>query len=94
MTPLLQEFRTVFGKYAPKDSVPSSATLQGYLSARVFVEALKASGGKPTARSFDKTLEALNVDLGDYVVRYGKNNRISHTATDIAIFRFDGRRMF
>lgn len=93
-SPLVLEFRKVFGKFGPPGAEPSSATLQGYISAKVFVEALRVAGPAATRGHLDKVMETLNINLGDYPVSYGRHNRISHTATDIAIFREDGRLMF
>lgn len=93
-SPLVLEFRKVFAKFGPPGAEPSSATLQGYISAKVFVETLKAAGGAATRGHLDKVMETLNINLGDYPVSYGRQNRISHTLTDIAIFRDDGRLMF
>jgi len=91
---LPSEFRRVFAKFGPPGAEPSSTTFQGYISAKVFVEAVKAAGSAAQRGHLDKVMETLNVNLGDYPVAYGKHNRISRTLTDIAIFRDDGRLMF
>ena len=93
-SPLVMEFRKVYAKFGPPGAQPSSATLQGYISAKVFVEAVRASGNAASHGHFDKAMETLNINLGDYPVAYGHHNRISRTVTDIAIFRDDGRLMF
>jgi ABC-type branched-subunit amino acid transport system substrate-binding protein len=94
VSPLMREFKKVFEKYGPKDATPSTATIQGYLSAKVFVEALKAAGPTPSRKQFYKAMESLNVDLGDYPVAFSKTRRISYTGTEIAIVLNTGKLMF
>lgn len=45
-------------------------SLEGYVNAMVFVEALKAAGAQPTRASLVTALEALNTDVGGFKVKF------------------------
>ena len=45
-------------------------SLEGYVNAMVFVEALKAAGAQPTRASLVTALEGLNTDVGGFKVKF------------------------
>jgi len=70
------EYRKAIGKGAP-NAVYSYASMEGYIAARVIVEALKSIKGNVTPEAIDKELRNLHVDLGGFVVDFSKSHNAS-----------------
>lgn len=49
------------------------ASLEGYIGARVFIEALRKAGAEPTREAFIDALEHLDMDLGGFTVTFSRN---------------------
>lgn len=49
------------------------ASLEGYIGARVFIEALRKAGAEPTREAFIDALEHLDMDLGGFTVVFSRN---------------------
>ncbi|MEA1605132.1 ABC transporter substrate-binding protein [Pseudomonas spirodelae] len=49
------------------------ASLEGYIGARVFIEALRKAGAAPTREAFIDALEHLDMDLGGFTVAFSRN---------------------
>lgn len=49
------------------------ASLEGYIGARVFIEALRKAGAEPTREAFIDALEHLDMDLGGFTVGFSRN---------------------
>lgn len=49
------------------------ASLEGYIGARVFIEALRKAGAEPTREAFIDALEHLDMDLGGFTVAFSRN---------------------
>lgn len=49
------------------------ASLEGYIGARVFIEALRKAGAEPTHETFIDALEHLDMDLGGFTVAFSRN---------------------
>ncbi|MDD2161013.1 ABC transporter substrate-binding protein [Pseudomonas sp. MIL19] len=49
------------------------ASLEGYIGARVFIEALRKAGAEPTREGFIDALEHLDMDLGGFTVAFSRN---------------------
>ena len=49
------------------------ASLEGYISAAVFTQALRKAGAEPTRESFLDALEHLNTDLGGFKVAFSRS---------------------
>ena len=85
------DFQRDSKKYAP-ELVPSFAAIEGYVTARIVVEALRRAGPRPTSA---KVLAALNnfgkFDLGDFVVEYSGNVKRVDFALDITIINKQGQ---
>lgn len=58
------------------------ASLEGYLGAMIFVQALRNTGAEPTRAKLASALEALNSDLGDFKVAFSPSD---HQGSD-AVF--------
>ncbi len=88
---VINDFNKDAKEVAPKH-VPSFLSLEGYLAARVMVEALRKAGNNPTRA---KVLEALNslgeLDLNGFSVSYAPGANIGSTFADISIIGPGGR---
>lgn len=49
------------------------ASLEGYIGAQVFIEALRKAGPEPTHETFIDALEHLDMDLGGFTVAFSRN---------------------
>ena len=60
--------------------------MEGFVSAKVLVEGLRATGGSPTRESLVQALEGLHdIDLGGYAVRFSDKNHNGSTYVEITI---------
>lgn len=86
-----QEYQRDSAALAPQTPL-SFAGLEGYMTAKVLIEALRRAGANPTR---EKVLRALNgmgrYDLGDYVVNYSPARRVVESTVDITIISSTGR---
>jgi ABC-type branched-subunit amino acid transport system substrate-binding protein len=55
----------------------SYASMEGYVAARVFVEAVKHVSGKVTAESISEAMHGLRIDMGGFAVDFTKSNNAS-----------------
>ncbi len=84
-----------FQKLAHDYKLPLTYTsMEGFLNAKVLVEAIKRSGAKPTRESLVAALNGMSkVDFGGYIVTFSASN---HTASDnvyLTIIGKDGKFM-
>lgn len=67
--PLIAEYQAAMRQLGEKDF--SYGSLEGYINAKVLVEALKRAGGDPTPASVKTALETLKShDLGGIFVKF------------------------
>jgi ABC-type branched-subunit amino acid transport system substrate-binding protein len=52
--------------------------MEGYVAARVIVEALKRISGNVTPEAIERELRTLKVDLGGFTVDFTKSHNASH----------------
>lgn len=65
---------------------PGFGSLEGYIAAKVVVEALRRAGSNPTRASFVKAMESLQpYDLGGYTVRFSPSNHNGSTYVDLTM---------
>jgi len=65
--------------------------LEGYIAARVLVEALKRIPGDPTRAKLKQAIDGLrNVDIAGFRVDYGKG-RVGSKLIDLALIDSQGR---
>lgn len=92
-TEIAREYREVFAKYNPGKPF-SYGSLEGYLTAKALVAALRMAGAEPTRESFVQALQkAGSVDLNGLRARYQPGDHAGLTLVDLAIFTRDGRFM-
>jgi branched-chain amino acid transport system substrate-binding protein len=71
----------------------TSASLEGYINAKVMVEALKRSGKQLSREKLVQTLEGMqNVDVGGYKVNYSKTNHSGSHQIEVSISSAEGDR--
>lgn len=73
------------------DAQPSYYGLEGYIAARIAVEALRRSGVNPTPDDLVTALESSPIDLGGYVVSYRSGVRQGSQFVDVTIVNGQGR---
>ena len=72
--PVVTEYHEAFRAVAP-DVEPGFVSLEGYLTGRVAIEALRRAGTDPTRKGFISALqEAGAIDLGGFELRYGPSD--------------------
>lgn len=88
-SPLLREHIELMKRY--RDEPPSHLTLEGFLAAKVLVQALKAAGKEPTRASITAALRSMaRVELDDTYVTYLLPTRRDANFVDITFLRGDG----
>ncbi|MBX9915199.1 MAG: ABC transporter substrate-binding protein [Pseudomonadaceae bacterium] len=70
--PSLPIIREYLADIAPADV--GYASLEGYIGARVFVEALQTTGAQPTRAELVDALQYLSIDLGGFQVKFSPDN--------------------
>jgi branched-chain amino acid transport system substrate-binding protein len=74
------------------DAKPSFFGLEGYMTAKVLVEALKRAGPKADSEAVVKKLETLGrFDLGDYAVNYAPRSNRVESMVDMTIIGDSGK---
>lgn len=69
----------------------SYGSLEGYLNARILVDALRRAGAQPTPASLKQALETFTSrDLGGVFVRYTPTEHIGLTFSELSLIRRDG----
>ena len=90
-TPLVREYRIALKAHAPKEE-PSFSSLEGYVNAKVLVEALRRADRRITRESLVAALEGMRgFDLGGFSVAYGPELHQGSRFVDIVVVAGDGR---
>jgi branched-chain amino acid transport system substrate-binding protein len=88
---IVREYQEDLAKIAPQTKV-GFAGLEGYMTAKILVEAIRRAGANPTREKVLAALEGLGrYDLGDHIVNYSKNQRRVEPAVDLTIIGRDGK---
>jgi len=89
-TPLLREYHQIAAKL--KLAELSYGSLEGFIVARVAVEALKVAGRDLTREKYFAALESLrDLDLGGYNIRYTPKDHGGSAYVDLTIIGKDGK---
>lgn len=88
--PLVADFRRLVAAQT-LSATPSYATLEGFVYARVIVEALKRCTREPSRRCLVKALESRPIDVGGYRVQFHTNDRRGSKFVEMTIVTPDGR---
>lgn len=85
-----KEFTAAAKKAGSTDTTYNS--MEGYITAKVFVEALRRAGKDLTREKLIAALESLNnYDLGGFVIDYSGGKRIGSTFVDLSIISKSGQ---
>jgi ABC-type branched-subunit amino acid transport system substrate-binding protein len=88
--PIVREYQRVMTEAGQKEVDFSS--LEGYITARVFVEGLKRAGRNPTRDSLIAALETIrDWDMGGFTVGYGPQDHIGSNFVEVTTIGRDGR---
>jgi ABC-type branched-subunit amino acid transport system substrate-binding protein len=87
---VVREYQKILKRYAP-DRAPSFFSLEGFIGAKIAVEAIRRAGPNPTR---EKVIAALNsmkdFDLGDFLVSYSSTQRTGSKLVDLTIIGKNG----
>lgn len=88
--PIAKEFLNAAQKAQSKDL--SYNSIEGYITAKVFAEALQRTGKDPTREKLISALESMhNLDLGGYVIDFGNTKRAGSDYVDLSIIGKGGQ---
>lgn len=91
VTPMVLEFQQGWRAVAP-DQEPSHLALEGYVNARVFVEALRRAGRNPTRKAFIQAVWNLKrYDLGGFEVGFSQPGRNASRFVELTMVTNGGR---
>jgi branched-chain amino acid transport system substrate-binding protein len=89
-TAIVREYQEAFARQnAGRDF--SYGSLEGYLTAKALVSALKLAGKQPTRASFLKGLDGATFDLGGMKLNYRAGDHAGSTFVDLAIVSREGK---
>jgi ABC-type branched-subunit amino acid transport system substrate-binding protein len=88
--PVVKEYQQLAKKAGFTDY--NFSALEGFLTAKVMVEALRRAGKAPTREGLVDALEKMNdVDLGGFYISYSPKNRAGSKFVDLTIISRDGK---
>ena len=88
---IVREYQADIKKLAPEQKI-NFAGLEGYMTAKVLVEALRRAGANPGREKVLNSLQSLGrFDLGDHIVNYSPSQRRVEPAVDVTIISRDGK---
>lgn len=88
---VVREYQAFLKKHAP-DLEASFSGLEGYMTGKLLVTALRKAGDKPSRKSLYDALERLGrFDLGGYVVEYTRGKHRIVPSVDMTIIGSEGR---
>jgi len=89
---IVREFQDIGKRLRGPGFEPTQAELEGYIAARVLVEAIKRSGTDPTPTRIRAELESMRqLDLGGLVIDFSKQDHSGSGFVDVGIIGRDGR---
>jgi ABC-type branched-subunit amino acid transport system substrate-binding protein len=92
--PLIKELRRDFGRYARPPMQVTQAVVEGYLAAKVLVEALRRAGPNPGRRKLMAALESMrDFDAGGIAIGFSPRSHAGSKYVDLAIMLGSGRLM-
>lgn len=90
-TPVVHEYREVLKAHSPQ-AEPSFSSLEGFINAKVLVEALRRAGSKLTRESLVAALESMRpYDPGGLSVSYGPGDHRGSRYVDVVVVGSNGR---
>lgn len=90
-TRLTRDFHAALQQFGPKNATPSSMSLQGYLAARVAVEAIRRAGASGGAAAVQAALRNLRIDFGGYTIDFNSGGNVGSSKVDIGVIDRQGQ---
>lgn len=90
--PLIKEYQNTM-RFTDKESVFSFASLEGYIMARVMVAGLRRAGKELSREKLIAALEAMDLNLGAYRVRYSPEEHHGSNLVYLTVIGANGRVM-
>lgn len=88
--PVITEYQADMKKYAPREAL-SFSSLEGYLGAKIAVEAVRRAGKTPTRAGVLQAMSSLGeYDLGGIYVSYTATQRVGWGGVDLSIINSGG----
>jgi ABC-type branched-subunit amino acid transport system substrate-binding protein len=73
----------------------SPFTLEGYIAARVLIEAVRATGkSAPTGRDVQAALTRMDLEIGGLPLRFKPDTHVGLSFLDIAVVAGDGKLIY
>lgn len=92
---LVKEYQESMRRYAPKDTRYSSLSFEGFIAAKILVEALRSAGPNINGMTVKAALEKLHsLDLGGLIVNYDPEQHVGLTYLDISVVGPEGRLIY
>ncbi|NMQ29685.1 ABC transporter substrate-binding protein [Candidatus Accumulibacter phosphatis] len=90
--PLIKEVQNNFAKFKPQDVTVNHTLVEGYLGAKVLVEALRRAGPNPSRQKVREALETMkNYDAGEVFISFSANRHTGSRYVDITILNQAGK---
>lgn len=89
-TAITREYQEAFARAHPGRAF-SYGSLEGYMTAKALVMALKLAGTQPTRESFVRGLAGVSFDLGGITASYASGQNTGSTFVDLAIVTREGK---
>lgn len=89
-TAIAREYQDAFSRVHPGRAY-SYGSLEGYLTAKALVAALRETGPTPSRAALVKVLEKTDLDLGGLKLRYRPGDHAGSTFVDLAMVTREGR---
>jgi branched-chain amino acid transport system substrate-binding protein len=90
-TPIVREYRDALKIHAPQ-AEPSFSSLEGFINAKVLVEALRRAGRKPTREGLIKALESMHgYDVGGLTISYAAGSHQGSRFVDVVVVGSHGQ---
>lgn len=89
-TPLVREYQKLMTASGIKEL--SYSSVEGFVNAKIMVEALRRAGKNLTREKLAEALDTMNkVDIGGHVVNYSKTNHQAWREVDLTVISREGR---
>ena len=89
-TALVRDYQEHYAKAVPGTPL-SYGSLEGYMTARALVDALRAAGAPPSRARLLAAMQNFEADLGGLTLRWRKGEHTGCTFVDLALVGSDGR---
>lgn len=87
---VVREYQADLARFGEKDAKPSLMQFEGYIAARVLIEALRGAGRAPSRARLTQALDSLrNLDLGGFVIDFAPGKHTGSNYVDLSIIGRD-----